>query len=129
MTAPTSATITVQKIGPTASLADLVGALSAATSGGDAFLFTGKEFIVVSNTDSGSHTVTCSTTASSPAIPDNFGTTGTIHDLVQAVGAGKIAIIVPTVVLRFKDINNLLQLTYSAVTDVAVGVFTCALGA
>ncbi len=130
MPAPTSATLTIQKVGPNSALADLVGALAAATSGGDAWVMQGREVLVVNNASASPVTVTISTTvgAGGAGVPDGWNIVNAAHDLVQSVAAGKIALIMASTVARFKDSNNLAQITYSAVTSVTVGVFTFALG-
>jgi len=118
------AQLTPTKLGPNSALADLVGALVAATGGGDSFLGTGKEIFVVNNASGGSVTVTFSTVVASA--PDNWGVINAAHDLVQSVAAGKIAILGPVLLQRFRDANGNIQVTYSAVTSVTVGVFSVA---
>lgn len=130
MPAPTTATLTVQKIGPNGALADLAAALSAGTAAGDAWLIQGREMLVVTNGSGAPITVTISTVvgAGGTGVPDNWGIVNAAHDIVQSVGAGKTAIIIPSTVPRFKDSNNLAQVTYSGVTSLTVGVFAPALG-
>lgn len=95
---------------------DLAGV--AATSGGDAFLNTGREVLIVTNGDSGSHTATIH----SQKTPDGLALT----DRVITVAAGVTKAIGPFPVGLYNDTNNLAQITYSAVTSVTVKVLKVA---
>lgn len=106
--------------GPDIGIVDLIAGLVAATGGGDSFFMTGRDLLVVNNGGGGSITVTISTVVA--AVPDNFGVTNAAHDKAFTVGAGKLAILGPFSLFRFKDANGNAQVTYSGVTTVTVGV-------
>lgn len=131
MSAPTTATLTAIKVGPNAGLNDIIGQLVAATSTGDAWIIQGRELIVLNNASGAPITVTVSTTvgAGNTGVPDNWGIVNAAHDVVLSVGAGKVGYIVASTVPRFRDSNNLAQITYSAVTSLTVGIFAFAFGA
>lgn len=131
MPAPTTQTLTPIAVGPNAGIADLIALLSSATSTGDAFVGTGREVVIVQNGDGSPHTVTVSTVvgAGGTGAADNWGVVNAAHDISQAIAAGKIGMLVPSTLTRFKDSNGLIQLTYDAVTSVKVGVFRFATGA
>jgi len=115
------ATLTATKLGPDTGLADLAASSAvAAAVGGDAFLLQGREILVVNNAAVSPITVTV------VAGPDNFGITNAAHDLTRTVGAGKTAVIGPLSPGRFRDVNGLAQITYSAVVTVTVGLFAVA---
>jgi hypothetical protein len=89
----------------------------AANGGGDQYYNTGKESLVVINGSGSSIDVTftqqkdCSDGYSSPD-----------HDIVTAVGAGATEYIPPCSATFYNDANNYVQVGYSAVTTVTVGV-------
>ncbi len=103
--------------GPDAGNLDILSLLVAANGGGDSFFMTGKEVLVVNNGSGGTITVTL------VAGPDNFGITNAAHNLTFAILAGKLCIIGPTSLFRFRDANGNCQITYSGVTSLTVGVF------
>jgi hypothetical protein len=114
------ALITGVPAGPDAGILDLVAGLAAANGGGDSFFMTGRDLLVVNNASGGAITVTISTVVA--AVADNFGVTNAAHDKVFSVAAGKIAVLGPFTLGRFKDANGNAQVTYSGVTSLTVGV-------
>jgi hypothetical protein len=106
--------------GPDIGITDLIAQLTAAAGGGDSFFMTGKDLLVVNNGGGGSITVTVSTVVA--GVADNFGVTNAVHDKAFTVNAGKLAILGPFSLFRFKDANGNAQVTYSGVTSVTVGV-------
>jgi len=112
------ATLTAQKI------TDLGTSLSteSATGGGDEFLNTGLEFLYVQN-DHGSNSYNITITAQVTNI--NHQQFGTVvkENVVKAVAAGTKAFIGPFKQAAFNDSNNKVQITYSAITTLKVGVF------
>ena len=86
----------------------------AAAGGGDAFANTGHEMLVITNGDASSHSVTAHFQKS----PDGL----TVTDRAVAVAAGKTMIIGPFPTDLYNDTNNLVQLSYTAVTSVKVAV-------
>jgi hypothetical protein len=110
------AQLTGQALGPDAGIADLVAALTAAAGGGDSFILTGRDVFVANNASGGAITITFT------AVADNFGVTNAVHNLTLVVNAGKIGVWGPGTLARFRDANGLLQVTYSGVTSLTVGV-------
>lgn len=90
--------------------------LVAAAGGGDSFPNTGVERFRVRNSDSSSKTVTivAQNPAGCPA--------GTAHNIVQSVAVGDEMVIRNLDPARFNDANGRVNVTYSAVTSVTVGV-------
>lgn len=86
----------------------------AANGGGDAFVNTGVELLVIKNADSGAHTVTIvsQSTVDGLAVSD--------RDVV--IPAGEEWVIGPFPTNVYNDTNNRVQLSYSAVTSVTVAV-------
>lgn len=105
------ATLTVQ----TVSTAGLADSLAAAAGGGDQFANTGREFFEVLNGGGGSVNVTFETPATVDGEP--------IADRVVAVAAGVRKKIGPFPTSTYNDANGRVQVTYSGVTTVTVGVF------
>lgn len=97
---------------------DIVALLAAAAGGGDSYYMAGGELVVIQN--GGGAPITATFVASGA---DNFGVVATAHDLTRTVAAGKIAFIAPANLLRFRDANANVQITYSGVTTVKTGVF------
>lgn len=91
---------------------DLTGA--SAAGGGDAFLNTGHEILLVTNGDSGSHSATV---ALQRTLDGQAGTARSV-----AVAAGKTEAIGPFPPGLYNDTNGLVQISYSAVTSVTVKV-------
>ncbi len=88
--------------------------LASAAVGGDEFVNTGQEFFMITN-GGGSINVTIST----PNSVDG----NAIADLVVVVGAGVTMFIGPFPKGTYNDSANKVQITYSGVTTVTVGVF------
>lgn len=90
---------------------------TAAAGGGDQFANTGSERFYIKNGDASSHDVTfdCPNACS-------FGVTNAAHDVTVSVPAGEEYLIGPFPKGRFNDVNGFVQVTYSAVTSVTVGV-------
>lgn len=97
---------------------DIVGQLAAAAGGGDSYFGAGNELLVINNGGGGSITVTIVASGT-----DNFGSVSTAHDITRTVAAGKTAFINVNTMARFRDANSNVQITYSGVTTVKVGVF------
>ena len=111
------ATLTAQKsveAGTTITLASAAG-------GGDEFVNTGVEFLLVDN-QHGSASYNVTITAQVTQIHhQNYGKV-TKSNVVRSVAAGNKAIIGPFKQNAFNDTNNKVQITYSAVTDLKVAV-------
>jgi hypothetical protein len=105
------ATLTKQVV-TTAGLAD---SLASAAGGGDQFTNTGNEWLEVLNGGGASIDVTIATPATANGEP--------IADRVVAVAAGARKKIGPFNPSIFNDSSGYVQVTYSAVTSVTVGVF------
>jgi hypothetical protein len=95
-----------------------VESLASAAGGGDEFINTGGQFFIVVNGSGGSINVTFD----SPNA-DNFGFTGSTNDLVVAVANGARTAIGPFRTDRFNDANGKVQVSYSGVSSVTVGVW------
>lgn len=101
---------------------DLAGQLTAADAGGDSFDSTATGlFFAVENTDAGAHTVTIVAPVSNTICP-GFGELP-ITDLVITVGAGETQVF--TIPVGYSA-QGKFNLTYDAVTNVAVGGFSIA---
>lgn len=91
---------------------------AAAAGGGDSFQFSGREYLEVINGGGGSINVTI---AAQQAC-GTFGVSAAAHDIVVAVTNGqRRKIRIPAV--GYIDANGRVQVTYSGVTSVTVGVF------
>lgn len=100
-----------------------VPTLVAASGGGDAIdKNTGKEFLYVSNGGGGSINVTFAA-QNTDASNSNFGEI-VKGDRIVAVAAGAVSLIGPFARTAFNDINGRVQVTYSGVTSVTVGVLS-----
>jgi hypothetical protein len=103
----------------TAVSADLDGlsidtSLAAAEVGGDEFVNTGKEILIVKNADASDKTVTISA--------QNNCSHGFAHDGGGTVTAGETAVFGPFNKNRFNDTSEKVQVAYSAVTSVSIAV-------
>lgn len=107
------ATLTVNDIVKTGFRED--NALVAAAAGGDEFANTGREFLMVANADASATTVTAAATGSAHGQD--------LEDEAISVPAGQTFVIGPFPPLAFNDSNQKVQLTYSKVTSLTVGVF------
>lgn len=114
------AQLTPIKLGPDAGFTDLIAQLTAVAGGGDSFLWTGREIVIVNNGNGGTCTVTFTAQA------DNFGITNSVHNATLAIPTTKIGIFGPTSRFRFPDSNGLVQLTYSVSASVTIGIFVAA---
>lgn len=85
---------------------------AAAAGGGDEFVNTGKEMLVVKNADGGSHSVTIPRTRTVDGQP--------AASLVVAVPAGATRLIGPFRPADYNDGEGKVQVTYDGVTDVTV---------
>ncbi len=88
--------------------------LVAANGGGDSFVNTGVEMILIKNGDSGAHTVTIVTDATVDGLD--------VVDRAVAIPAGETWLIGPFPADVYNDDNNRVQLTYSAVTAVTIAI-------
>jgi hypothetical protein len=104
------ATLTVQII----ALAGITPTLVAAAGGGDEFVNSGSEFIHIANGGGGSINVTVDSQAACNQ--------GSDHDAVVAVPAGEERFIGPFPKDRFNDSDGKVQIAYSGVTSVTVGI-------
>jgi hypothetical protein len=99
-----------------AAAAGVVSTLVAAAGGGDQFANTGSERFRVRNNDASAKTVTI-VAQNADGCPSN-----TPHNLVLTVAAGEERVVKNLRPERFNDVNGNVQITYSAVTSVFVGV-------
>lgn len=90
-------------------------ALAAATAGGDQFTNTGREFIEINNGHTSPQTVTINSQVNCSY--------GFDHNQAVEVTNGERRLIGPFPTSRFNDANNMVQLTYDAVTALTVGVY------
>jgi hypothetical protein len=111
------AQLTPIALGPNAGFTDLDAQLVAVAGGGDSFYWTGREIVILNNQNAG----TCTITFVSQA--DNFGVTNAVHDLTLAVPTTKRGIWGPATFQRFRDVNGLVQMTYSVSATVTIGIF------
>lgn len=117
------AQLTPIKLGPDAGFTDLDAQLVAVAGGGDSFYWTGREILVINNQNAATCTVTLT------AVTDNFGVLNAVHNLTLAVLTTKRGIFGAVSGFRFRDVNGLVQLTYSVSATVTIGVFSPALTA
>jgi hypothetical protein len=111
------ATLVVNTIDRIGTIADLISLLSAAAGGGDVFPNDGQTFLVIDNGDVAGKTVTI-------AFNTNINVDGQAPSAKTiTVAAGKIAIEGPWPSQWYNDVNGNVDLTYSAVTNLKVGVF------
>ncbi len=88
-----------------------------ANGGGDEYLNTGKESLVVINAHTGPVAVT---QVQQKACSHGFGTP--THDIVTSVLNATTEYIPPVSVQYFNDADNFVQVTYDLVTAITVGV-------
>lgn len=96
--------------------AGLTPAFASAAGGGDEFVNTGNEYIEVINGDASSKTVTVVT----PGTVDGLG----ITDRTVTIPAGERRKIGPFPTGTYNNASSKVQITYSAVTSVTIGVFS-----
>lgn len=89
----------------------------AANAGGDSFDNSGNQLFYVKNGGGAPITVTFDAPN-----PDNFGITDNSHDAAVSVAAGAERWVGPFPPGRFNDANGRVQVAYSGVTTVTVGV-------
>lgn len=107
------ATLTVQQIDLDGEAADYV----ACAGGGDEFVNNGKTFIHLKNTNAATRTVTVN---SQRACDQGFD-----HDQAVIIAATTGDVMIgPFPTSRFNDAAQKVQLTYSAVTNLTIGVFS-----
>lgn len=117
------AILTVNQV-PAAGITDSDALMTAAAGGGDSFANTGREIAEFNNASGGTITITASSNGAGAAC--NFGVTATAHDKTLAIPAGKRGRFAPLPANRFNDANGRVQLTYSGVTSLTVGIFSTA---
>lgn len=91
--------------------------LTAAAAGGDQYRNSGREMLVVANGGGGAVTVTY---VQQRACNQGFGSP--THDVAQTVAAGATEWFPPVSPTYFNDDDGFVQITYSGVTDVTVGI-------
>jgi hypothetical protein len=92
---------------------------AAAAGGGDSYAADGNEYLEVIN--GGGSPINVTFVAQ---VACNFGVANAAHDVVVAVTNGeRRKIRTPSPLAAYLDTNGRVQLTYSAVTSVTVGVF------
>lgn len=94
-------------------------ALAAAAGGGDSFANTGRELVEINNASGGDITVTFTGQAVC-----NQGLAGASHSVAVVITAGERRLIGPFDPAKFNDTNNLVQMTYSGVTTLTLGVYS-----
>ena len=94
---------------------------SAASGDGDSWANTGNQQILVKNASGGSVTVTVTTQVTDFESPQYGDATKTNTTL--AIATDKIALVGPFPSAAYNDSNGYCHITYSAVTNVEVGVF------
>lgn len=107
------ATLTVQQIAVTG--LEAAAAASAAVAG-DEFVNNGKTFIKVTDTGTTAPVVTIASRVACSR--------GSTHNIAVTVQSGEARYIGPFPMDRFNDSNGKVGITYSAVADVTVEVFT-----
>jgi hypothetical protein len=109
------AVLSVQRI----TEAGITPTYAAAAGGGDSFPASGTEMVHVKNGSGAPITVTFDGPNT-----DNFGVTGNDHDLAISVPATGERMVKLANIARFRDANGSVQMTYSGVTSLTVGVFS-----
>lgn len=94
--------------------------MSSAAGGGDQFVNTGKEVIIIYNGDASGKTVTV--TAQTTSFTDSKYGSSVKEDQDVTVSAGGVAIMGPFPRQAFNDGSGYVQITYSAVTSLEVAV-------
>jgi hypothetical protein len=89
-------------------------ALGVAAAGGDQFANDGRTIFEASNASGGSITITF--------VSQRACDQGTVHNTAVAVGAGVTKRIGPFIPSRYNDASGYVQVTYSGVTSLTVGV-------
>ena len=89
--------------------------LSAAAGGGDDFVNTGKEFIIIANDNASPMTLTIPTTST----VDGHA----VDDYTATIPANKTHIIGPWPVGIYNDGQSKVAMTYSSVVSLTIGIF------
>ena len=106
----------------TSAEAGVATADTSATSDGDEFVNTGREVLVVVNSSSSDNDINVTITAQTTSFTDPVLGTLTKANQVVAVNEGVTKVIGPFPTAAYNDSNGKVQITYSAVTDLKVGV-------
>ena len=112
------ATLTVA----TAAEAGVATADASATSDGDEFVNTGREVLIAVNSHGSDNDINITITAQNTSFEDPVLGTLTKANQVVACNEGVTKIIGPFPTAAFNDANGKVQITYSAVTSLKVGV-------
>ena len=96
--------------------AGLEATFAAAAGGGDEFVNTGSEWVEIVNGDASDMTLTIET-------PNSIDTDLAITDRTVVVTAGETRKVGPFPTATYNDANSKVQLTYSAVTSLTIGIF------
>ena len=91
------------------------------SSGGDEFVNTGEELVIINNGSGGALTVTFAKTSDTDIIDPVVGKV-TKANVATAVGAGKTVAFGPFPIGGFNDANSKVQITYSGVTSLTIDV-------
>jgi len=89
---------------------------AAAAGGGDEFVNTGKELLLVNHTNGGGSAVTLTITTS--ATVDGLA----VADRTVSIGAGEFHVLGPFETSQYNDANGKVQLGWSSATDIEVAV-------
>lgn len=89
---------------------------ASASGGGDEFVNTGKEILMVSHTNGGGSTVTL--TIATSATVDGLA----VADRTVAIGAGEFHVLGPFDKQQYNDGNGKVQLSWSSETDIEIAV-------
>jgi|TARA_R100001198_G_C5218307_1_gene201328 hypothetical protein len=95
---------------------------TSANSGGDEFVNTGREVLVVVNSHGSDNDINVTITAQTTSFTDPLLGTLTKANQVVAVNEGVTKVIGPFPTAAFNDGAGKVQITYSAVTSLKVGV-------
>ena len=95
--------------------AGLEPVMASAAAGGDEFVNTGVEWLEIVNGDASDMTLTIATQATADGL--------TIADRTVVVTAAERRLVGPFPTGTYNDTNSKVQLTYSAVTSLTIGVF------
>ena len=99
---------------------------TSANSGGDEFVNTGNEVIIAVNSHGSDNDINITITAQTTSFTDPVLGTLTKANQVVACNEGVTKMIGPFPPAAFNDSNGKVQITYSAVTSLKVGVVTIA---
>jgi hypothetical protein len=94
---------------------------TAANSGGDEFVNSGRELLVVKN-EHGSNSYTVTITAQVTTLEDTTHGTLTKSNTAKACAAGSVTVFGPFPTAAWNDANSKVQITYSAVDSLKVDV-------